>query len=183
MKPARTALALLTLVIASACASSYAEPNRASASPAPPSYDEPRRMMSDGSWVDTTPVPYSPYGVEILGGDFRYLPMFRQGGRSYVMGTIGDRYRVRVTNPTGRRVEAVVSVDGLDAIDGRTASVDDKRGYVIAPYGEVTIEGFRTSLDQVATFRFSSVRDSYAGLYARARQNEPGLPPDMLFSR
>src|SRR5882724_6553410 len=163
MKPARTALALLTLVIASACASSYAEPNRASASPAPPSYDEPRRMMSDGSWVDTTPVPYSPYGVEILGGDFRYLPMFRQGGRSYVMGTIGDRYRVRVTNPTGRRVEAVVSVDGLDAIDGRTASVDDKRGYVIAPYGELTIEGFRTSLDQVATFRFSSVRDSYAG--------------------
>ena len=42
-------------------------------------------------------------------------------------------------------------------------AIDDKRGYVIAPYGEVTIDGFRTSLDQVATFRFSSVRDSYAG--------------------
>ena len=59
---------------------------------------------------------------------------------------LGDRYRVRITNPTARRVEAVVSVDGLDAIDGKTASFDDKRGYVIAPYGEVTIEGFRTSL-------------------------------------
>jgi hypothetical protein len=79
------------------------------------------------------------------------------------MGTIGDRYRIHITNPTPRRVEAVVSVDGLDAIDGRTANFDDKRGYVIAPYGDVTIEGFRTSLDQVATFRFSSVRDSYAG--------------------
>ncbi len=79
------------------------------------------------------------------------------------MGSIGDRYRIRITNPTSRRVEAVVSVDGLDAIDGKTASLDEKRGYVIAPYGEVTIEGFRTSLDQVATFRFSSVRDSYAG--------------------
>ena len=79
------------------------------------------------------------------------------------MGSIGERYRIRITNPTSRRVEAVVSVDGLDAIDGKTAGFDDKRGYVILPYGDVTVEGFRTSLDQVATFRFSPVRDSYAG--------------------
>jgi hypothetical protein len=101
--------------------------------------------------------------VEVLAADYRRLPTFYQGGRSYVLGTIGDRYRIRVTNPTSRRVEAVVSVDGLDAIDGRTASYEDKRGYVIAPWSDVTIEGFRTSLDHVATFRFSSVRDSYAG--------------------
>jgi hypothetical protein len=119
--------------------------------------------MGGRPWIDPTPVPYSPYGVELLSGDHRQLPTFQQGGRRYVMGFIGERYRVRVTNPTARRVEAVVSVDGLDAIDGKTASLEDKRGYVIAPYGEVTIEGFRTSLDQVATFRFSSVRDSYAG--------------------
>ncbi len=79
------------------------------------------------------------------------------------MGSMGERYRIRITNPTSRRVEAVVSVDGLDAIDGKTAGFDDKRGYVILPYGDVTVEGFRTSLDQVATFRFSPVRDSYAG--------------------
>ena len=104
----------------------------------------------------------SPYGVELLYGDASRLPSFYSGGRAYVLGTIGERYRIRITNPTSRRVEAVVSVDGLDAIDGRTASFDDKRGYVVAPYGEVTIDGFRTSTDQVATFRFSSVRDSYA---------------------
>jgi hypothetical protein len=98
-----------------------------------------------------------------LSGDYRSLPTFFASGRAYVLGTIGERYRIHITNPTSRRVEAVVSVDGLDAIDGKTASYDDKRGYVILPYGEVTIEGFRTSLDQVATFRFSSVRDSYAG--------------------
>jgi hypothetical protein len=98
-----------------------------------------------------------------MGGDYRRLPTYYQGGRSYVMGAIGERYRIRISNPTSRRVEAVVSVDGLDAIDGRTASFDDKRGYVIPPWGDVTIDGFRTSLDHVATFRFSSVRDSYAG--------------------
>src|SRR6266542_600375 len=178
MKPARLALGLLSLLVASACASSRAEP--VAATPASPSaYGDSDRPVSEGSvplgdsdrpvvqrvmpWADPTPPPYSPYGVELLGGDFHPLPRFLANGRAYVLGTIGDRYRIRISNPTSRRVEAVVSVDGLDAIDGRTASYQDKRGYVIGPYGDITIEGFRTSLDQVATFRFSSVRDSYAG--------------------
>ena len=57
-----------------------------------------------------------------------------------MMGFMGDRYRIVIRNPTSRRVEAVISVDGLDAIDGKTASYEDKRGYVIAPYGELTID-------------------------------------------
>jgi hypothetical protein len=164
MKSVRPATALLTLLVLSACASSYAEP-KPTASPAlPPSYGESARPVVAGvPWYDPGPVPYAPYGVEVMGGDYRRLPTFYAGGRSYVMGAIGERYRIRVTNPTSRRVEAVVSVDGLDAIDGKTASYEDKRGYVIPPWGDVTIDGFRTSLDHVATFRFSSVRDSYAG--------------------
>jgi hypothetical protein len=165
MKPARTAVALVTLLVASACASSYAEPNRPlpSAFGPPPSSEPVRPLTAISEPWDSTPVPYSPYGVEVVGGDDRRLPTFQQSGRTYVMGAIGDRYRIRITNPTARRVEAVVSVDGLDAIDGKTARFEDKRGYVIPPYGDVTIEGFRTSLQQVATFRFASVRDSYAG--------------------
>jgi hypothetical protein len=165
MKPVRIAPALLTLLALSACASSYAEP-KPTASPAlPPQYGESSRPVVAGAppWVEPPPVSYAPYGVEVLSGDYRRLPTFYQGGRSYVMGVIGERYRIRVSNPTSRRVEAVVSVDGLDAIDGKTASYEDKRGYVIPAWGDVTIDGFRTSLDNVATFRFSSVRDSYAG--------------------
>jgi hypothetical protein len=89
------------------------------------------------------------------------LPAFDQAGRRYVLGQIGERYQVRIVNPTGSRVEAVVSVDGLDAVDGRPANLN-KRGYILPAYGEVTIDGFRTSLDTVAAFRFSSVRESYA---------------------
>jgi hypothetical protein len=40
---------------------------------------------------------------------------------------------------------------------------------VVPPYGETRIEGFRTSQDDVATFRFSSVADSYAGKKGKAR--------------
>lgn len=90
------------------------------------------------------------------------LPAFFHAGRRFVMGAKGQRYRVRLSNPTNERAEAVVSIDGLDAIDGKQASTE-KRGYVLQPFGDMTIDGFRTSMSEVATFRFSSVRDSYAG--------------------
>src|SRR5690606_39130566 len=86
----------------------------------------------------------------------------------YVLGAAGQRYTVRVSNPTARRVEAVLSVDGLDAIDGKTADLR-KRGYVVPPYGELRVDGFRVSTQQVATFRFSSVASSYAGRKGQAR--------------
>ena len=184
MKKAPTILGLITLLAASACGSSYAEPNRGpavsgNADPEPnrgpvysgSSYEDPDRTTYRPSapWSDPAPVAGSPYRVELLHGDSGRLPTFYASGRAYVLGTIGERYRIRIANPTSRRVEAVVSVDGLDAIDGRPASFEDKRGYVIAPYGEVTVDGFRTSVDRVATFRFSSVRDSYAARKGEAR--------------
>jgi hypothetical protein len=177
MKKAPSILGLVTLLAASACGSSYAEPNRGPAfsghtdpesqrgqAYSGSSYDDQERSTyrPNAPWSDVTPMASSPYRVELLYGDSGRLPTFYAGGRAYVLGTIGERYRIHIANPTSRRVEAVVSVDGLDAIDGRPATYEDKRGYVIAPYGEVTIDGFRTSVDRVATFRFSSVRDSYA---------------------
>ena len=83
------------------------------------------------------------------------------GGEAFVEGSIGERYVVRVHNPTWRRVEAVVSVDGRDVIDGQPSN-SAKRGYVISPYSFVDIEGFRLSMAEVAAFRFTTVPDSYA---------------------
>jgi hypothetical protein len=110
----------------------------------------------------------APYDVQVIreGGDA--LPTYGQKDRFYVQGNAGDRYIIRVTNPTASRVEAVVSVDGLDVIDGESGDLR-KRGYVVPAYGEVRIEGFRTSHADVATFRFSSVNESYAGQKGKAR--------------
>jgi hypothetical protein len=55
----------------------------------------------------------------------------------------------------------VVSVDGLDVLDGKPASTK-RPGYVIAPGATVEIKGFRTSYEAVAAFKFSSVSQSYA---------------------
>ncbi len=99
--------------------------------------------------------------VELVDDELRPLPVYAQAGRRFVLGAIGERYRLHIVNPTAGRVEAVVSVDGLDAIDGRPAH-PGKRGYLVGPYDDVVVEGWRTSLDTVAAFRFSSVHASYA---------------------
>jgi hypothetical protein len=115
------------------------------------------------------PVPSGPYRVRVVDENHHDLPRFVSEGRTYVLGTVGTRYAIVVANPTSRRVEAVVSVDGLDAMDGHPANFVEKRGYILPAYGDTTIDGFRTSLDDVATFRFSSVADSYAGRLGQAR--------------
>lgn len=111
----------------------------------------------------------SPYTVELFGADGRSMTTYELDGRHYVMGAEGERYTVRVTNPTDRRVEAVISIDGLDAIDGQTADFVNKRGYVVPPRGELRVDGFRVSTSHVATFRFSSVAGSYAGRKGKDR--------------
>lgn len=92
----------------------------------------------------------------------RFFSGFSSGGRDYVVGESGHRYTIVVRNNTNFRLEIVLSVDGLDVLDGKAASFG-KRGYLVDPRGEVEIDGFRQSMDTVAAFRFGSVRGSYAG--------------------
>jgi len=115
-----------------------------------------------------TPARWGPWSVELVDDTGAVLPTFGHRGRTYVLGTRGRRYAVRVRNGTGGRIEVVVSVDGRDAIDGRPSSVG-KRGYVVDPWSEVTVDGFRLSDASVAAFRFGSVASSYAARMGDAR--------------
>ncbi len=108
------------------------------------------------------------WSVELVDESGAVLPTFQQGGRSYVLGSLGQRYLVRVRNGSPGRAEIVVSVDGRDVIDGRPASWN-KRGYLVDAHGEVVIDGFRLSRQSVAAFRFSSVPRSYAARMGDAR--------------
>jgi hypothetical protein len=109
-----------------------------------------------------------PYRLEVLDEAGRPLPSFSHDARSHVLGALGQRYLLRLRNDGSRRVEAVVSVDGRDVIDGAPAGWS-KRGYLLEPGGEVTIDGFRLTEETVAAFRFSSVPRSYAALMGDAR--------------
>src|SRR5262245_60068175 len=71
-------------------------------------------------------VTASPWLVDLVDQSGNALPTYVSRGRTYVAGERGNRYNIRIQNPTGRRVEAVVSVDGLDVIDGRVADFRGK---------------------------------------------------------
>lgn len=109
------------------------------------------------------PVP-PPYRVSLEDLDGSVLPTFRQAGATYVLGDPGDRYNLRVHNPTSERIEVVVTVDGRDAISGDVGDYVAQRGYLIEPWGSLLVEGFRRSLDEVAAFRFSGRGGSYSAL-------------------
>jgi hypothetical protein len=108
------------------------------------------------------------YELEVL-TDGVSVPTFAHAGGSYLLGQLGDRYTLRVSNRTGRRVEAVVSVDGRDVLDGRPGDVR-KRGYLVPAWGSVDIDGWRLSTSKAAAFRFSAVADSYAARTGSARE-------------
>jgi hypothetical protein len=147
------------LLFSTACGSAYADQPRG------PGGGPPGTQIA----IDVAPAKVrSPYDVQVIKEDGETLPTYPSRDRFYVQGNAGERYTIKISNPTGHRVEAVVSVDGLDAVDGEAGDLH-KRGYIVPPYGETLVEGFRTSLDNVATFRFSSVDGSYAGQKGKAR--------------
>jgi hypothetical protein len=107
------------------------------------------------------------YAVEVL-VDGHQAAAFEHRGETVIMGQHGQRYTLRVHNRTGRRIEAVVSVDGLDVVDGKSADFN-KRGYLVGAWGSVDIDGWRLSQYEAATFRFGSVSSSYAASKGKAR--------------
>jgi hypothetical protein len=129
--------------------------------------DEGARAMAGASGFRRTPagmftVAGGLVSVGLRDESGRFFTGFSAGGRNYSVGESGHRYTIVLRNNTNFRLEAVLSVDGLDVLDGKAAAFA-KRGYIMDPRAELEIDGFRQSMDAVAAFRFGSVRGSYAG--------------------
>jgi hypothetical protein len=107
------------------------------------------------------------YELQVL-IDGQPAPRFNHGDEHYVLGRHGARYTLRVLNRSDRRIEAVVTVDGLDVVDGKRGDLG-KRGYLVPAWGSIDIDGWRLSEHQAAAFRFSTVADSYAARSGAAR--------------
>lgn len=100
-------------------------------------------------------------GLALQDASGNNLPSYQSGDDRIFVGKPGKRYTIVAENLTSSRLELVISVDGLDVLDGEPASFS-KRGYVIEPGEKLRVAGFRESENKVAAFRFSSVRNSYA---------------------
>jgi hypothetical protein len=105
--------------------------------------------------------------VSDRGGEFakhRAYPRVRQEGSFFYVEAIkGDRYSIEVTNRSGRRIAAVIAVDGRNIINGAKSDLKrDEPMYVIGPFESNTFEGWRTGMDRTNRFYFTEPSDSYA---------------------
>ena len=94
-------------------------------------------------------------------GDGQMLPVYPGGGRNWVVGTPGREYSIRYCNRTPGRVLAVMSVDGVNAVSGETAS-PSQSGYVLGGYECADIQGWRKDFSRTAAFYFTELPDAYA---------------------
>ena len=98
--------------------------------------------------------------------DGRQLPVYWHEGKAYVVGKPGNEYAVRIRNRQRDDVLSVISVDGVNVITGETA-LAQQSGYVLAPYRQFDISGWRKNLASTAAFYFTSLPDSYAARTGR----------------
>ena len=94
------------------------------------------------------------------------LPIYMHDGRMYVAGEPGHQYELRLSNRSDQRVLAVTSVDGVNVISGETAE-SQQSGYVLDPWADLSVDGWRKSMDEVATFYFTRLSKSYAARTGR----------------
>jgi hypothetical protein len=100
-------------------------------------------------------------GMEVL-VDGRSVRLIAHEGHLYLpVPRMGSEYELRVINHNIRRVTAIVSVDGLSVITSEPAA-DRQAGYVVDPYGNIIIKGWRRDSGTVAAFTFEERENSYA---------------------
>lgn len=83
-------------------------------------------------------------------------------GRTYVEGRKGSAYSLQFHNHSARRLLAVITVDGLSVMDGKTGNYKSS-GYVVDGFSSIVIPGWRLNDETVAQFLFSTTfGESYA---------------------
>lgn len=137
-------------------------------------------LLATGAASARSPLPAEDWAHRRLGHDMRAplrlaivdrdtgreLQQYHHRGQVYVAGRPGARYSIRLMSDRYERLLAVVSVDGVNVITGKTAALTDG-GYVLYPRAQQDITGWRKSDHEVAAFEFAAIRDSYAARTGR----------------
>jgi len=91
----------------------------------------------------------------------RPIKQYAHEGRTYVKAEHWTEYTIKIKNTSWLRKLAVVSVDGINVMNGQAAG-STKAGYLVNGYSTIEIKGFRTSTEAVHPFKFNRKSRSYA---------------------
>jgi hypothetical protein len=110
--------------------------------------------VAPGAWLNVS--------VEVDGAPRPLYAAVDGSGRHYFEAMRGARYAIRVSNRTGERLGVKLAVDGLNVISGEPDRPGPGRMYVLAPWEDTLVQGWRTSLESVQQFTFVEEQASYA---------------------
>lgn len=120
-----------------------------------PSYDFRTDFWADGNLVD----------VQIR-VDGEAAPLYvkpRADRRHYFEAFAGRNYAVVLRNNSARRIGVLLTVDGLNVVNGEITRLSaGEPMYVLDPWETATIRGWRTSMNEVRRFVFVDEKRSYA---------------------
>jgi len=90
----------------------------------------------------------------------RPLPVYANSNDRYVEGRAKTPYAIRLRNRSAKRIEVVLTVDGINVITGDDGSFEDD-GYILDPFQTTDIKGFLRGAGKAAAFTFGDRGDAY----------------------
>ncbi len=116
------------------------------------------------SWGNNTTIDGQLVDVQVLVGGSA-APLYSRAGndRSYFQAFQGRDYSIRLRNTTDQRVGVLITVDGLNVVNGeRSNQSSSEPMYVLDPWESATIKGWRSSQSTIQKFVFVDEQRSYA---------------------
>lgn len=100
----------------------------------------------------------------------RTLRCIQHDGKSFIEAPKTGAYSIRLRNNCARRRLAVISVDGVNVINGEDAGFEGS-GYLLRAWETMEIPGWRRDDNKVAAFKFDEQEESYAAQTGRGTSN------------
>lgn len=95
--------------------------------------------------------------------DGKPIQEYHKDANTFVEGRSGSNFELLLKNLTARRLLVHPSVDGISVMTGKTASKNDYSvGYILEPWQEMRVPGWRLNDEAVARFVFAGSGGSYA---------------------
>ena len=89
---------------------------------------------------------------------------YQKSGKTYIEAKEGSEFTIKLQNTSWRKACVVVSIDGLNVIDGEPAD-KDSQGWIIERWGSTEIKGWQHNDNKAGGFKFEAKTgdESYAG--------------------
>jgi hypothetical protein len=127
-----------------------------------------------GKLVNSMSLAAGKISFSVIDDQHKILPLFRENKKYFLSAKDGQTYQLKYDNHTDQAYEVIVSVDGLDVLDGSAASKYNV-GYLLYPHSSLIIDGFRKSDSAVASFTFGKPQDSYAANTSQGSEDNTGI--------